>query len=349
MRIAIVNDLALAREVLRRLVLSAAEHSVAWTAENGAEAVRFAAQDRPDVILMDLVMPVMDGAEATRRIMAQSPCPILLVTATVSGNFALVYKAMGYGGLDAVNTPTLGPGGRLEGGEAILARLAKVDQTRALSTGPLPTSGPERGASPPVGPTRPPLVILGASTGGPEAVAQILAGLPVSLPAAVVVIQHIGAGFAPGLAEWLQVRSPLPVRLAVEGQAPAATQVVVAGTDDHLVLRPTGRFAYTADPAENPYRPSVDVFCATAEGWAGLGLAVLLTGMGSDGARGLARLRRAGWTTIAQDQATSIVFGMPRAAVELGAASQVLPLSAIAPAIRRHLNASGPSPVLTGT
>jgi two-component system response regulator WspF len=284
----------------------------------------------------------MDGAEATRLIMAQSPCPILLVTATVSGNFALVYKAMGYGGLDAVNTPTLGPGGKLEGGEAILARLAKVDQTRARSTGPLPACVPERGASPLPDPTRPPLVILGASTGGPEAVAQVLADLPASLPAAVVVIQHIAASFAPGLVGWLQGRSPLPVRLAVEGEAPAAGQVAVAGTDNHLVLRPTGRFAYTADPTDNPYRPSVDVFCAAAACWPGSGLAVLLTGMGSDGAHGLARLRRAGWTTIAQDQATSVVYGMPRAAVELGAASQVLSLPAIAPAIRRHLNAPGP-------
>src|SRR5262249_27999885 len=150
-------------------------------------------------------------------------------------------------------------------------------------------------------------------------VAQVLAGLPASLPAAVVVIQHIAAAFAPGLVDWLQVRSLLPVRLAVEGEAPATGHVAVAGTDDHLVLRPPGRFAYTADPADHPSRPAVDVFC-TAASWSRPGLAVLLTGMGSDGAQGLARLRRAGWTTIAQDQATSIVFGMPRAAVELGAA-----------------------------
>src|SRR5450631_3685746 len=101
MRIAIVNDLALAREVLRRLVQSVSGYSIAWIAENGEEAVRKAAADRPDIILMDLVMPVMDGVEATRRIMTGSPCPILLVTSTVAGNFNLVYKAMGYGGVDA--------------------------------------------------------------------------------------------------------------------------------------------------------------------------------------------------------------------------------------------------------
>src|SRR6516164_10590786 len=126
MRIAIVNDLSLAQAVLRRLVESVPGYTVAWTAADGAEAVRKAAQDRPDAILMDLVMPVMDGAEATRRIMAQSPCPILLVTSSVSGNFNMVYRAMGYGGLDAVNTPTLGPDGAVRDGESILARIAKL-------------------------------------------------------------------------------------------------------------------------------------------------------------------------------------------------------------------------------
>src|SRR5437667_9613273 len=114
MRIAIVNDSATAREVLRQLVLSQPGHSVAWLAVEGAEAVRRAAEDRPDVILMDLVMPVMDGVEATRRIMAQGPCPILLVTASVTANFPRVYEAMGHGGLDAVNTPVIGPDGKVK-------------------------------------------------------------------------------------------------------------------------------------------------------------------------------------------------------------------------------------------
>src|SRR6476469_2639858 len=136
MRIAIVNDLALAREVLRRLVESVPRYSVAWTAADGAEAVRRAAADRPDVILMDLVMPVMDGAEATRRIMAASPCPVLVVTVSVGVNFGKVYEALGAGGLDAVKTPTLGPGGQLDGGAAILERLAKLE--RAASVLPSP-------------------------------------------------------------------------------------------------------------------------------------------------------------------------------------------------------------------
>ncbi len=132
MRVGIVNDLALAREILRRLVMSAPGHSVAWVAEDGADAVKKAAADRPDVILMDLVMPVMDGVEATRRIMAASPCPILLVTSSVCTNYDRVYAAIGLGGVDAVNTPKFGPGGVILEGEAILARLAELERAKAL-------------------------------------------------------------------------------------------------------------------------------------------------------------------------------------------------------------------------
>src|SRR5205823_2356786 len=119
-------DLALARAVLRRLVLSVPGYSVAWEAADGAEAVRRAAADRPDVVLMDLIMPVMDGAEATRRIMASSPCPVLVVTASLGANFGKVYEALGAGGLDAVKTPVLGADGRVRGGEALLGRLERL-------------------------------------------------------------------------------------------------------------------------------------------------------------------------------------------------------------------------------
>jgi two-component system response regulator WspF len=156
----------------------------------------------------------------------------------------------------------------------------------------------------------------------------------------VVVVQHIAADFATGFASWLQGRTGLPVGLAAEGAAPEAGRVYVAGTDDHLVLGPDRRFSYTAEPRAYPYRPSVDVlFASLAAHWPGPGVAVLLTGMGHDGARGLAQLRGRGWHTIAQDQATSVVYGMPRAAAELNAAAEVLPLAQVGPAIRARLTA----------
>src|SRR4051812_1578520 len=135
MRIAIVNDLALAQAVLRRVVESTPSHRVAWTALDGAEAVRKAAADLPDGILMDLLMPVMDGGEATRRIMAETPCPILIVTASVGANFAKVYEALGAGGLDAIKTPTFAADGTVRGGQQLLDRLALLSQARAKTSG----------------------------------------------------------------------------------------------------------------------------------------------------------------------------------------------------------------------
>jgi two-component system response regulator WspF len=343
MRIAIVNDLALAREVLRRLVQSVSAYSVAWIAENGEEAVRKAAADQPDIILMDLIMPVMDGVEATRRIMAESPCPILLVTSTVTGNFNLVYKAMGYGGLDAVNTPTLGPNGTVKDAEGILARIAKL---AALKKAPhwLPTanlSSPSTQLSAEVSNVAP-LVAIGASTGGPDALTHILSSLPIGFAAGVILIQHIAADFAPGLAKWLQAQCSLPIRLAKEGDEIKSGEVLLAGTNDHLIMRSDRRLAHTSDPVDYPYRPSVDVFFSSlAKSWPRAGVAVLLTGMGNDGAQGLLQLRQQGWHTIAQDQASSVVYGMPRAAAGVHAACQILPLDEIASALVRKIRRLG--------
>jgi two-component system response regulator WspF len=339
MRIAIVNDLALAREVLRRLVLSAPGYSVAWMAENGEEAVRKAAADQPDIILMDLIMPVMDGAEATRRIMANSPCPILLVTSTVAGNFNLVYKAMGYGGLDAVNTPTMGSNGTVKDGEGILLRIAKL---AALEKAPhwLPSSGLASFSTQPSASVSKlaPVVAIGASTGGPDALARLLRALPRDFAAGIILVQHIAADFAPGLAQWLQVQSSLPIRLAKEGDEIKPGEVLLAGTNDHLIMRSDRRLAHTTDPVDYPYRPSVDVFFASlAKAWPRAGVAVLLTGMGNDGAQGLLQLRQQGWHTIAQDQASSVVYGMPRAAADLGAASKIVSLDEIASIIVSHM------------
>ena len=341
MRIAIVNDLALAREVLRRLVLSVPGYTIVWLAENGEEAVRKAAQDRPDIILMDLVMPVMDGVEATRRIMADSPCPILLVTSTVTGNFNMVYRAMSYGGLDAVNTPTFGADGKIKDGEGLLSRIAKLARAQQA---PLWLSEPRSKPLAKVGPSadsvqpRHPILALGASTGGPEALIQVLKILPVGFSATVIVIQHIAADFAPGLARWLQGHTCLPVRLANDGDNLKPGEVLLAATNDHLVLRQDRRLAYTTSPVDYPYRPSVDVFFSSLAAWPWPGVAVLLTGMGSDGAQGLLQLRQLGWHTITQDQASCVVYGMPRAAVELHAACQVLALAQIPRAILDHVH-----------
>lgn len=334
MRIAIVNDLQLAIEVLRRVIRSEPDYTIAWIALNGREAVEKCTRDLPDLILMDLIMPVMDGVQATCAIMRETPCPILVVTATVAGNAARVFEAMGCGALDAACTPVFGANGVIEGGEELLRKIATV---RKLTSGN--TSNHKLSPEPAVAEREaPPLIAIGCSTGGPRALAAILSRLPGNLNATIVVAQHVDARFAGGLAEWLRDLSKLPVMVAKEGAAPETGAVYLAETDDHLVLGGDHMFHYTPEPANNPYRPSVDELLFSLErNWPKKGIGALLTGIGRDGARGLLALRRAGWFTIAQDERTSVIYGMPKAAVELDAASAILPLDDIAGAIEKKM------------
>ena len=334
MRIAIVNDVRAASEALRRVVTESTDHEIAWMAADGVEAVAMAKRDRPDLILMDLLMPHMDGVQATREIMRVAPCAILVVTATVSGNISLVYEAMGHGALDAVDTPMLGPSGEHHGRQALVEKIATIGKlvgpgadARRLGR-PVPASGP------------PKLLLIGASTGGPKAIAGILAPLPADWNVAVIVVQHVDVAFAPGLAKWLGDQTGRPVQVIEEGHRPAAGDVLVAGTNDHLLFTKDRTLVYREEPKQIFFRPSVDVFFwSVAEYWPTPGLAVLLTGMGSDGAKGLLALRARGWHTVAQDQASSIVWSMPKAAIELNAACEVLPLEGMPAAISAKLRA----------
>jgi two-component system, chemotaxis family, response regulator WspF len=333
MRIAIVNDLRLAVESLRRAVATLPGSTVAWVAEDGAQAVALCAQDRPDVVLMDMIMPVMDGVEATRRIMRATPCPILVVTATVEGNAGKVFEALGAGALDAVATPGLAADGRSLNAEPLLNKIKAIGVIagigRAAAQQPAPLAAPTPG-----GPAIAPFVAIGVSTGGPQALAAVLHSFPKAMPSSVVIVQHIDPTFAPGLAQWLSRESGHDVEVARDGEMLGAARILLAATSDHIVIDRAGRLGYTADPREQAYRPSVDIFFdSIGRAKASPGVAVLLTGMGRDGAAGLARLRSLGWHTIAQDKATSVVWGMPGAAVEIGAAAEVLPIDQIGSAI----------------
>jgi two-component system response regulator WspF len=354
MRVAIVNDLRLATEALRRVVCSDPRHEIAWTAADGEEAVRLCGQDTPDVILMDLLMPVMNGAEAIRQIMQRCPCAVLVVTATVAGNFALVYEALGHGAYDAVCTPELGDRPAAEAGAELLKKLASVDKINrhlkrlpglaGANAGKVEQSARRVPAAVVSGQV--PIVAIGASTGGPAALAAILSQWPKEFPAAVVVVQHIGVEFAEPLVQWLGDRSKLKVRLASPGDHLQRGTVLVAGTNDHLVMIADRSLRYTPEPADYPYRPSVDaLFRSLAAHWSAPGVAALLTGIGRDGAEGLLQLRKSGWNTIAQDDASSVVYGMPKEARDIGAAAAILPLSAVAGHISdqvRHLSSSKP-------
>lgn len=343
MKIAIVNDLGLAVEALRRVVNQQPEHEILWVARDGAEAVDKCRARVPDLILMDLIMPVMDGVEATRRIMAASPCAILIVTATVQGNSSKVYEAMGHGALDAVATPSLNPNGGLDGAESLLRKINLIGSLIGQKTSTTACECAETN-TPSHPSTAEPLLVIGASTGGPQAVAEILSHLPKHFPAAVVIVQHVDQMFAPGLATWLQERCVLPVQVAKPGAELNPGSVYVASTNDHMILKNDATVAYTPNPKTSNYRPSIDVFfkCVSTL-WRGRGCAVLLTGMGRDGAEGLLALRKAGFLTIAQDKTSSIVYGMPKAAAELDAAETILPLTLIGDTIRSHFLPNSPS------
>jgi chemotaxis response regulator CheB len=182
------------------------------------------------------------------------------------------------------------------------------------------------------------LIAIGASAGGPAVLSMILRGLPKEFPAAIVVVQHVGEQFAPGMAGWLAQDSALPVRVAEEGDQPRVGCVLIAGTSDHLTMKTADRLGYTADPSDYAYRPSVDVFFrSVGRLWPGDVVGVLLTGMGRDGALGLKALRDGGHYTIAQDEATCAVYGMPKAAAALNAAVDILPADRIGPKLMEML------------
>jgi two-component system response regulator WspF len=278
---------------------------------------------------MDLIMPKMDGVEATRQIMAATPCAIVAVTASVENNSGKVFEAMSAGALDAVNTPVLEHPSEGEGGAAL---LAKIETIRRLLGGGRPRPATSLGAPPATltEHTHDCLVAIGSSAGGPAALAKVLAQLPANFPAAVVIVQHVDAQFMSGLADWLDSQTPMRVRLAREGDRPEPGVVLLAGSENHLAFASPTRLVYTAQPTDCSYRPSIDVFFKSVnQFWRGDVIGVLLTGMGRDGAEGLRALHRRGHHTIAQDKATSAVYGMPKAAAELHAATEILALDKI--------------------
>jgi two-component system, chemotaxis family, response regulator WspF len=194
-RIAIVNDMAMAAEVLRRVIISVPGYELAWVACDGAEAVERCQQDRPDLILMDLMMPVMDGVEATRRIMTRTPCGILIVTATIDGHFAKVFEALGAGALDVVQTPVLAGNSQLQGAAALKFKLDAIGRLVSGESGQRHAQGSAQAEAQPDSAPSKCLIAIGASAGGPTALAAILSALPRDFPAAIVIIQHVDPQF----------------------------------------------------------------------------------------------------------------------------------------------------------
>jgi two-component system response regulator WspF len=317
-RIAIVDEPRHA-ELLKLAILLGAEHEVAWLADSESALAERLSAVRPDLVLLNVDLPSVDGQAATRRLVQAGSA--VLVTAAGQADPARVFEAIGHGALDAISLQDAmfpEPMSRL-----LLPKIAAVARWIGKS------GAKAAGAEEPGGCQR--LIAIGASAGGPAALSVVLGGLARTLPAGIVVVQHLGEDFTVGIAEWLRRSTELDVRVAREGDRPAAGTVLVAGGNDHLMFKPGARLGYSAEPREKIYRPSIDVFFdSVCRLWRGAAVGVLLTGMGRDGAQGLQALRARGHHTIAQDEATSAVYGMPKAAAALNAAVDILPLDKIA-------------------
>jgi two-component system chemotaxis response regulator CheB len=378
-RVLLVDDSPSVRAVLRRFFARTADIQVVGEASDGAEAVQAVLDRLPQVVVMDLQMPGMDGYAAIERIMALRPTPIVVLSSRANRNqMQTAFEAIRRGAIEVLpkpedtgswevladslpqtvrvvaearprvlhapgSAPARGTGGAAAGARRRAAPArAGEGPARAGRT----SAGAAAAAAAPAGGRRgEPLrwVAIGASTGGPAALRELLDEVPAGSPVSFLVVQHIAAGFEAAMAEWLNKELPLDVRLARDAESPRHGAVRLAPAGAHLRLAPGGVLRLDSDtPARRGHRPSVDeLFLSCAEICPRLSAGVLLTGMGTDGVEGLAALRRAGSLTLVQDEASSVVFGMPRVALERGAAELAQAPRDLARTLARHWRPEG--------
>jgi len=329
-RVLVAEDSVTVRELLVAILEDDPEFTVVGQAKNGLEAVELAKRLRPDLITMDVHMPLMDGFAATKEIMVEAPTPIIIVSSSaIDRDVELSLNALRAGALMVIPKPD-DPGspkfnGRQEQFLTMAKAMADVKVVRrwgrpAAPGGAAPPGRPRPGRAEAVR-----LIAIAASTGGPAALQRILADLPADLPVPILVVQHIARGFTGGLADWLGAGCGLRVKVATPDEPLAPRTVFLAPDDRHLGVGDGGRIAVVDAPAVAGFRPSASFLFESAAGRLGSAVAaVILTGMGSDGVAGLAAVRAAGGYVIAQDEATCVVNGMPGAAVEAGVADAVL-------------------------
>jgi len=332
-RVLVVDDSPLVCQVLGRLLETDPAVRVIGYAADGKEAVEKTFQLKPDMITMDIRMPGMDGLEATEKIMAYRPTPILIVTsARDRRGVQVTMEALAAGALEVVEKPTIMPDNSWEVLGASLVEKVKLLAGVRVITHLKGRSRRLAGRARPDERDRPQRVVgIGVSTGGPGILAMILGALPDDFPLGLLIVQHITEGFMAGLVEWLSRQIRLPIRLACEGDQVRPGLALMAPEGVHLGVEREGRIHLGRALPVGGHRPSADVLLhslANVYGEAAVG--VLLTGMGRDGAEGLRAVRSAGGYTIVQDEESCAVFGMPKAAIELGAAQDILPPAGIA-------------------
>jgi len=342
-RVLIVDDSATLRRLIRAILESDPELEVVGEARDGEEAIALCRRLQPDIVTTDIQMPKLDGYEVICNIMAESPRPIVVLTSSMSDReLGISFKAVEAGALMVIGKPHGLPGkdpdaDRLIDEVKLMSQVKVVGRRRELRKeaaravpGQIPDQ-PRRSARGGTDPEPLRLIAIGASTGGPLALRVILAGLQPELSPPIVAVQHISPGFVHGMARWLDNTTPFSVKVAGNGAPLQPGAVCLAPDDKHLLVSDSGVGWFSDSPPVDGHRPSATALLkSVAQTYGPAAVGVLLTGMGKDGARGLKTLRDAGARTIAQDEATCVVFGMPGEAIALGAAQEVLPLDRIA-------------------
>ena len=370
--VVVVDDSAVQRRFARAAIEADAAFTVVGEARNGRDAVAMVDRLHPHAVLMDLHLPVMNGIEAIERIMATRPTPILVYSAFVNGeDRENAAAALAAGAVDIMEKPRPDDSGRLDDYADQLRRRLRVAgrikvithprgrlggspaqlSTRRLGGEPRrttpPACEPVRGTAADLGTRRVKVVAIGASTGGPQALSIVLAELPADTEAAVVVVQHMADGFIEGLAGWLDSLCALPVGVGANGCRLQPGTVTIAPSGLNLIVHEQLRVTTEVPPATQYHVPGIDATMSSVADVAGAGaVGVLLTGMGRDGAAGLKRIRAARGLTLAQDEETCAVYGMPAAAMEVDAVDAQLPLADIGPTLRRltsFVEPGGPS------
>lgn len=363
-RVLIVDDSSFMRKVLHAIVSADPHMEVAGQAKDGREAVAMALSLKPDVITMDLNMPHMDGLQATEQIMSQNPRPIVVVSSETRDGAASTLVALELGAIDFISKPSSGIDLDMNSISGDLNRKLKMAaKVRVVRTAARPKA--HAGVSHPAGNTsapkqtatsrvvaagnRFPLVVIAASTGGPQAVMHLAPQLPKDLPAAILLVQHMPPSFTSQYAVQLSGVAEMEVKEAAANEALAPGTIYVCPGSHHLRVSPQGRIALDDGARISGYRPCADVAMETAAAWAGpLATGVVLTGMGNDGVRGAQAIYSAGGAVLVQNEATSVIFGMPAEVIKTGFVTQILPLDEIAPAIDKRARqlANAPQAVL---
>ncbi|OGG46229.1 MAG: hypothetical protein A3F84_28735 [Candidatus Handelsmanbacteria bacterium RIFCSPLOWO2_12_FULL_64_10] len=324
-RVLVADDSAVTREYLVYLLDAHPDLEVVGTARDGLEAVEQAERLRPDVIVMDVMMPRMDGHEATRQIMERAPAPIVMVSASGShDDVAMTFEAVKAGALAFQQKPR-GPGhpDYVEDARRLVETVSLMAEVKVVRR--WAKREPQRPAAPPPKVNRVRVIAIGASTGGPQTIAEILGGLSTSLAVPILVVQHIAPGFVDGLAEWLNRETPLAVKVAEPDEVTLPGTVYIAPNAMQMGISSNGRIHLEAEAVRDGFCPSAShLFKSVADAYGQSAMGILLTGMGRDGADGLQQVHQAGGLTVAQDEESSVIFGMPGAAVAMGAAQYVL-------------------------